>query len=286
MRVIKRRKGKEGYFYLQHSFRENGKVVTREKYLGKKIPENLAEIKQEFRKQSNRELYRRLEKIRKSFRDEWKRIPQSAREREKEEIAIAFTYNTNAIEGSTITLEEAREIIHDKISPNKPLNDVKETEAHSRVFLETLNHKEKISNDLLLSWHKRIFGDTKRDIAGEYRNYHVRVGPYRAPDWQDVRKLMNELIRFINSEERNPAELSAVAHYRFEKIHPFGDGNGRIGRLLMNYILWHNGYPMLIIEYRKRRSYYKALQRGEEGFIRYFLRRYLSVHKKRYTEKG
>ena len=285
MRIIKRKRGKEDYFYLQHSFREKERVITREKYLGKKIPKNLAEIKQEFRKQSNKELYRKLAKIRKNFQDEWKRTPQSAREREKEEIAIAFTYNTNAIEGSTITLEEAREIIHDNISPNKPLNDVKETEAHSRVFLEMLNHKVEMSNNLLLSWHRGIFGDTKKDIAGKYRNYHVRVGPYRAPDWQDVRKFMNEFIRFMNSEKGNPVELSAIAHYRFERIHPFGDGNGRIGRLLMNYILWHNGHPMLIIEYKKRKSYYKALQRGEEGFIKYFLRRYLSVHKRRYIEK-
>ncbi len=285
MRIIKRRKGKEGYFYLQHSFREDGKVVTRERYLGKKIPKNLAEIEQEFRKQSNKELYRKLAEIRKNFQDEWKRIPQSAREREKEEIAIAFTYNTNAIEGSTITLEEARGIIHDNISPNKPLNDVKETEAHSNVFLEMLNHRVEISNDLLLSWHKGMFGDTKKDIAGKYRDYHVRVGPYRAPDWQDVKKLMNEFIRFVNSEKRNLVELSAIAHYRFEKIHPFGDGNGRIGRLLTNYILWHNGHPMLIIEYKKRKSYYRALQRGEEGFTRYFIRRYLSVHKGRCTEK-
>ena len=285
MRIIKRKKGSKEYFYLQHSFRKDGKVITREKYLGSKIPEKIEEIKREFAKEGQKILYEKLEKIKNNFQKEWKQIPESAKEKEKQEIAIAFTYNTNAIEGSTITLEEAREIIHDKISPNKPLRDVKETEAHSKVFLEMLDKKEKISNKLLLKWHKDIFGETKPDIAGKYRDYLVRIGNHIAPDWQDVKELMAQLVEFINNEitnkKTNPVELSAIAHYRFEKIHPFGDGNGRIGRLLMNHILWHSGYPMLIIEYKKRNSYYKALSKQEQDFVNYFLRRYLSVHKKR-----
>ena len=91
---------------------------------------------------------------------------------------------------------------------------------------------------------------------------------------------MNKFVKSIN-EKINPVEISAIAHYRFEKIHPFGDGNGRIGRLIMNKILWDNGYPMLITEYKKRKSYYKALQKNEEEFVKYFIRRYLAVHKKR-----
>ena len=280
MRIIKRKKVNEFYFYLQHSFRKGNRVITRERYLGKEIPADISKIKEKFGQEIKRELYEKLEKIRENFRKEWERYPESVKEKLKEEISISFTYNTNAIEGSTITLEEAKEIIHDKISPNKPLRDVKETENHSKVFLEMLDKKEKISSKIILKWHKKIFNDTKPDIAGKYRDYLVTIADHLAPDWQDIKKLMNKFITFINSKNSNAVELSARAHYRFEKIHPFGDGNGRIGRLIMNYILWQARYPMLIIEYKKRRSYYKALRKSEEDFVNYFLRRYMAVNKK------
>ena len=286
MKIVTKKKGNKKYFYLKHSIRKGNHVATKEKYLGTKIPSNINELMNEFRKEAQKDVNKKLELIKKNFQAEWKKIPESARKKELEEISIAFTYNTNAIEGSTITLEETREIIHDKISPNKPLRDVKETEAHSEVFLKMLNKKEDLTNDILLKWHEEIFGMTKSDISGKYRDYPVRVGPYLAPDWQEVKKMMNELIWFIKkNREMNPVELSARSHYKFEKIHPFGDGNGRIGRLLMNHILWHREYPMIIIEYKRRNSYYKALQKDEDGFVSYFLRRYLAIHKKRYLGK-
>src|SRR3989344_1744853 len=282
MNIIIRKKGEKKYFYLKYSFRKGGKTITKEKYLGIKIPENIEEIKLKFKNEFQINIYEKLELIKNHFQKEWGRFPESIKEKELEEISIVFTYNTNAIEGSTITLDEAREIIHDKIAPNKSLRDVKETEEHSKVFLRMLKKDEKITNDLLLQWHKDIFEDVKPDIAGRYRDYLVRVGPYLAPDWQEVKKMMNGLIEFINTKkEINPVEFSARVHYKFEKIHPFGYGNGRIGRLLMNHILWHKGYPMLIIEYKKRRSYYRALQKEEDGFVKYFIRRYFTVHKKR-----
>ena len=279
MRIIKRGR----YFYLKHSFRKDGKVVTKETYLGKEIPNDIEIIKQKMREESRKIIYARLEKIRNNFQSEWKVLPDSAIQREKEEVAIAFTYNTNAIEGSTITLEEAREIIVDKTAPNKPLKDIWETEAHFKVFLDMLDKREKISKELLLKWHKEIFGETKPDISGRFRNFLVRVGPYVAPHWKSVEKLMKDFVEFVNFSKINAVELAARAHYRFEKVHPFGDGNGRIGRLIMNHILWRNGYPMLIIEYVKRSAYYKALQRSEDDFVNYFLRLYLAVHKKRYS---
>jgi len=281
MRVIKRKKGNTEYFYLQHSFRQNGKVVTKEIYLGKRLPKNIDEIKKRMLVETKKAIYDKLKKIKRHFQKEWKRYPQSAKKKELQEVAIAFTYNTNAIEGSTITLEEAREIIEDRVAPNKPLKDIRETESHAKVFFDMLKTSEKVSNDILLKWHSEIFGETKRDIAGKFRKYLVRVGNYIAPDWKDVKNLMEQLVEFVNETKVNPVELAARAHYRFEKIHPFGDGNGRIGRLVMNYILWKNGYPMIIIEYKNRRFYYKALQRGEESFVNYFIRRYISIHKKR-----
>lgn len=283
MNLRKRHVRNKFYYYLEHSLRENGKILKKEKYLGTTIPKNIEEIKKEFKKEIQSGLFRRLDKIKENFQFEWKKIPEDVKRKEKEEIAIAFTYNTNAIEGSTITLEETREIIHDKFAPNKPLRDIKETEAHSKVFLAMLNNKEKITKELLLRWHKDIFGEVKEGISGRFRDYLVRVGPYLAPDWQDVEDLMKELVVFINENlgRMSPIELAGRSHYKFEKIHPFGDGNGRIGRLLMNYILWHEGYPIIIIEYKKRKSYYKSLQGDEERFLKYFIRRYLAVHKKR-----
>ena len=133
-------KGKP-YYYLEHSYREKGRIKKKEKYLGTEIPKNIEQITNLFRSELEKNLYKKLELIKKDFQLEWKRIPESVKQKQKEEISIAFTYNTNAIEGSTITLEETRGIIHDKIAPNKSLRDVRETEAHSKVFLNMLDKK-------------------------------------------------------------------------------------------------------------------------------------------------
>jgi Fic family protein len=280
MRIIKKKRGNEEYFYLQHTIREKGEVKTKEKYLGKEIPKNIDDIIKEFRRELLKDTYNKFDKINSNFKKHWKKVPESVKAKEKEEISIVFTYNTNAIENSTITLEETREIIHDHISPNKPLEDVKETEAHSNVFLQMLNKKISFSDNIILKWHEDIFSETKKDIAGKYRNYLVRVGSYIAPSNKDVKPMMFVLVDFIKKSKIHPVELAARAHYRFEKIHPFGDGNGRIGRLIMNHILWYEDFPMIIIEVKKRKAYYKALQKDEESFVKYFFRTYLSAHKR------
>ncbi len=279
MKVVKHK----NYYYLANSFRVDGKVVHRERYLGKEIPKNIEEIKLSFLHKCMQEnLIKKLKSIKKNFQKEWKRYPESIKKEILLDFSIEFTYNTNAIEGSTITLEETEDIIKRKIAPNKPLRDVQETINHSKVFFKVLNEKEDMSLNKILQWHKEVFSDTKPDIAGKLRDYLVRVGDYRAPDWQDLDKLMNDFFEWYNKNKKitNPVELAARAHYKFEKIHPFGDGNGRIGRLIIAYVLRRENYPILIIEYKKRKSYYHALAKSEDNFVNYFIRRYLKVHKK------
>ncbi len=273
---------KKGYYYLVHTFRKSGKPTYREIYLGTTVPNDVEQLKEAFlRKILNEDAFVKLEKIRKSFKEQWKKYPETVKKKILLDFSIDFTYNTNAIEGSKITLEETQEILEKRISPNKSLPDILETISHSKVFFNTLNEKKALSENIILKWHFELFKETKPDIAGKIREYLVRVGDYRAPDWQDVPKLLKEFFLWYSKSRKimHPVEFAARAHYKFEKIHPFGDGNGRVGRLITAHILRNGGYPLLIIEYKRRKSYYRALGKTENDFVNYLIKRYLSRHK-------
>jgi len=276
MKVIKRK----NYYYIANSVREDGKIRYKDRYLGKKLPKDILKIQDEFLRECMTETkYKTIDKIRKKYLQEWKRLPESIKKKRIIDLSIEFTYNTNAIEGSTITEEETENLIRRRISPNKSIDDIQETLSHSKVFLEAINEKRKLNEQLIKEWHKKIFLDTKPDIAGEFRSYPVRIGNYRAPDWQDVEKLMKEILRWLEENKLHPIELAARMHYRFEKIHPFGDGNGRIGRILIAYILKRNNYPIPVQQFKKRKSYYKALQQDENYFLKFFVKAYIKQFK-------
>lgn len=278
MEIMKR----GNFYYLTYSFRKRGKVVNRKKYLGLEIPKNIEAIKQQFLEQCFKEdLFIKLKKIKNAYAQEWKRLPESIKKQRLIDFSIDFTYNSNAIEGSKITKEETENIIVRKIAPNKSLSDVQETINHSHVFFETIQEKKQLSESILKEWHEKLFKETKPDIAGKWREYLVRVGIYRAPDWQDVPKLMRQFFLFYkkNKEIMHPVELAAFLHYDFEKVHPFGDGNGRVGRLLINYILYKNQCPLINIEMKKRKAYYKALEKGRIEFVQYFMRYYVGRYR-------
>jgi len=292
MVLIKKKKiNKNTYYYLEHSFRKNGKVEKKEKYLGATLPKNINQLKENFLLEFYKEAwFNHFDKIKGQYTKEKKKIPLSLEKKVTEQFAINFTYNTNRIEGSTLTQRETTLLLEKGISPSRrPIEDVKETETHKKVFYEMLSYKKELTLATLLYWHKVLFEETKEDIAGKIRNYNVDISgsKYRSPYAIELDSLLIEFFDWLkkNRKKIHPVHLAALAHLRFVTIHPFGDGNGRISRLFMNYILNANGYPMIVINYAQRNSYYNALERSqikkdESIFTTWFFKRYLKEYKK------
>ena len=278
------------YYYLEQSFRKNGKINKKEKYLGTTLPKNIEKIKEEFQKEFYQETwFNRFDIIKEQFIKEKRNIPLSLEKKQTEQFATTFTYNTNRIEGSTITLRETADLLERGISPSqRPVEDIKETEAHKKVFTDMLAYKKEITLPTVLYWHKQLFQDTKPDTAGKIRQHPVGISgsKFLPPYPIELDFLLRDFFDWYHENKKtlHPVQLAGLAHLKFVTIHPFGDGNGRLSRLLMNYVLHKNGYPMLIIPYSQRKSYYTALERSqlkkdENIFILWFFKRYLKEYK-------
>src|SRR3989344_9083104 len=262
--VVKRRIGNQDYYYLYHDSKK-GKRKQHEVYLGKTIPEDIEERKKNLALEIERdEWIPELEKIHTNFKKEIKKTPPSIQEKNLKDFSIKFTYNRQRIEGSTLTLKDTTLLLEDGLTPsNRPNSDIKETEMHQKLFLEVMKQNYDLSLSLVKKWHKKLFEQTKPDIAGLFRDYDVKISQSKfiPPSHTAVNLLVNGFFKWynVNKKKLNPVELAALAHLKFVTIHPFGDGNGRTTRLMMNFILNRKNYPMLDIPYEKRNSYYTAL---------------------------
>lgn len=284
--VIRQKVGNRFYYYLTHH--DNTRI--KRKYLGKKIPQDIKEQKKAFLMEFYREGWcPRLEQIQKRFVQNRKKMPKSVAEQELKDFAVSFTYHTQKIEGSSLTRLDTENLLRDGITPsNKPRSDMVEAELAEQVFFEMLNHKRSISLDTIRYWHTKMFNKTKMDLAGQLRDYdvYVRGSKTKFPTGDEVYLLLQDFLSWYNKtrSKLNPVELAAVAHLKFESIHPFGDGNGRIGRLMMNCILDEGKYPMLNIEYAQRHRYYRALEKSnltndEMPFLQWFMKTYINANK-------
>lgn len=282
--------GDKKYYYLQHTFRVKGKVNYKELYLGSKIPNDIDKIKSKFVFEIYKEKwYRQFEKIKAAYGKEQKSIPPEALEKYIESFMIRFTYNTQRIEGSTLNFKETAALLLDGVTPkNKPVRDIKEAEEHKKIFYEMLDFKKDLTLNVILEWHYKMFNDTKPNIAGKIRNHQVAIAgsDFMPPSPAEVPAMLTDFFKWYNSNKSrlNPVELAALVHLKFVTIHPFTDGNGRMSRLLMNFVLHRHGYPMLNIAYVNRASYYTALERSQKGtdgpFLQWFFRRYIKDNKR------
>lgn len=284
--LVKRTVGGITYYYLEHSLRKNGRAAKKSRYLGRKIPKDIEEIKKQFACELDKEKwFNKFDAIKRNYATELARTPKTAREKRLEDFSITFTYDTQRIEGSTLSLGETARLLDRGISPSgKPLVDAKEAESHQRVFFEVLRYQKELSLQSVLYWHKRLFEDTKPDIAGQISRHGVKIAGSRfiPPSPVELQLFLREFFNWYERSRTNmhPVELAALAHLKLVTIHPFSDGNGRISRLMMNFILKKHGYPMLNIEYKGRQAYYNALERSqinnrERTFCQWFFRQYL-----------
>lgn len=286
----KRVKGKT-YYYLEHSYRENGKIQKESLYLGSRIPKDIKEIKAKFLDDISKKTWQAdIERIRKNYSQNRRKMPKSIREKELNRFATSFTYDTQKIEGSTLTRRETADLLERGIAPkNKPMRDAQEAEAHRDLFLEILKSRKDLSLHDILEWHWKLFNKTKPDIAGKLRKYQVGIGDskFMPPTPVEVYPMLTEFFHWYhkNKSKIHPVELAALVHLKFVTIHPFGDGNGRISRLIMNFVLNRKKYPMLDIPYVGRNSYYNALEKSQvkkedRMFLQWFVKRYIKEYKR------
>lgn len=184
-------------------------------------------------------------------------------------FTLSLTYNSNKIEGSTLTEAETADVLFRNIAlPNKDLIEQLEAKNHQTalryLFKEAVTLK-KISEDFILKLHSMLMNGIRED-AGMYRRHGVRIlgANVATANYLKVPALMTDVVKKINTKQKDVLRQATVIHSTFEKIHPFSDGNGRVGRLLMVAMLLQKNFAPAVIKQEKRKSYYAYLQKSQQ----------------------
>lgn len=193
-----------------------------------------------------------------------RRRPLTAGElqRLRDEFLVEYTYNSNAIEGNTLTLRETALVLSGLTVDRKPLKDHLEAVGHRDAFIyvqELVENKAAFSETVIKQIHTLVMMDRPED-RGLYRRIPVRImGAFHEPPLPVmVPELMERLSAEFSDAKLHVIERAALFHLRFEGIHPFVDGNGRTGRLILNLMLMQGGYPPVNVKFADRRRYYEA----------------------------
>ncbi len=181
-------------------------------------------------------------------------------------------YNSNAIENSTLTLKETEKILLEmEVSRNVSLREVYEAKNLARV-MECIWGKssEELSRETILLLHQMLIGNIDENIAGKLRKKgeYVRVGSFIAPAPEHIERMLEEaLIDYSSDQTTYFVDKIAKFHLQFETIHPFNDGNGRIGRAIINYQLYRLGFPGIIIRDKEKQVYYISFKEYHDNKV-------------------
>jgi Fic family protein len=279
-----RKIGKSTYYYLVRNIREGPNKWRKEReYLSTKKPSKVDILK--FAKKTKNVLTKYLskdqsvllEEIKSKYRKYLSKLTDHDFRQFEDATITNFTYNTNAIEGSTLSLRETGFILHENRTPEgKDLREVYGTTNMREAYNYTKKMKD-VTEQSIKKLHFIVMNNLLEEECGEYRTVPVRIiGSRLQPPFPvDVESEMNKLIEWYNKNKNMHAfELACLLHIKFEKIHPFRDGNGRVGRLIMNFVLLRHKYPLLDIKVEKKIDYYQTLEAAQierkyKGFVDY-----------------
>jgi len=288
---LEQRKNTHGMkYYLAHSFREGGKVHKIRVYLGTNITKKVLYQRTERAKELLSQQLNSFKIIRSPIDYKFskreieliKSLKAKARfkifhlsEEDWRQFTALFTYDTNAMEGSTITRNEVYSILESNKWPfGKPKEEISEAYGVAKAIQHIRKTRINVSLKLIQDLHRTIFENSK-SFAGRFRERGVEVGirdglgniiHLGAPASRVV-TLLTELVKWYNKNKKKlPAiVLATVIHNQFEYIHPFEDGNGRVGRLLLNNILLKHKLPPVNITLKSRKKYYAALKEFQKS---------------------
>ena len=219
------------------------------------------------RYKSNESLLTLIDKKKKEL-DNRRPLTEGETKRLNEEFTVEYTYNSNAIEGNTLTLRETDLVLRGLTIDRKPLKDHMEAVGHKEAFefvSELVKQNEPLSERIIKQIHFLVLVGNKDD-RGVYRKVPVRIMGAKHEPVQPymIEPKMEELLKkFMEGNEHIITKLARF-HIEFEGIHPFIDGNGRTGRLLVNLELMKAGYPPIDIKFTDRMEYYKAFDEYHE----------------------
>lgn len=288
------------FYYLVHTLREENKIIHKRKYVGAVLPprEKLEEIKQKFMDEIMKgekytylssEEVEKIEKKKEQSIQEIKKLSSLEKEKRLKDFIIRFTYDSSKLSGVDITLRQTFLILKENVIPKdvRLTKTIKELENHEKGILVITKYKGAFSLNFIKKLHKILLSGIDDSIAGKTRDELKRnaklVGtPYVPPNWQEVKKALINFFKWYKDVSRklHPIELAALVHLKMISIQPFVDGNSRLSRLLMNWILWKKKYPPVEIPIEELENYYKNLdlyqiEGKEKPFVKYVEERYL-----------
>ena len=276
------------YYYLTKNFRVSGKKWKKiRKYIGSKPPSKnqitqaIAKIeadaiKKGIAKPVSQHKYlsdtetEKLQDLKEVYNKWYGKLNANEIKKYEEEFIVRFTYNSNAIEGNRLSLRETSMILTENIIPaGATPNDYNETINSKECYEFIKNYTGEFNQKFFLKIHGLLAKNTHCKIVGTYRDHDVKISGsnWIPPSNKKIREEMRKIFQwyYIERKKLHPVELGAILHNKLVRLHPFSDGNGRTSRVVMNWILMKNKFPMFYVELRDKIHYYEAIEEGDKG---------------------